>query len=120
MRLAVPAWRPRRQSVSRPLVPSLDLSAVYEIADLDQIDALNTGRLPDSPTPVTAIPTRFSLPPSCAPIERAEAGVCLRFGNGSHRRDPAGADQPGRSLIISEGLYGKTTTLSPESSSGSG
>jgi len=32
-------------SVSRPLVPSLDLSVVYEIADLDQIDGLNAGRL---------------------------------------------------------------------------
>ena len=38
-RVAAPA-----QSVTRPLVPSLDLSAVYEIADLDQIDALYTGR----------------------------------------------------------------------------
>lgn len=67
-------------SVSRPLVPSLDLSVVYEIANLDQIDGLNTDRLSGFSYARDGHPNAVQLAGKISAIERAEASLVCASG----------------------------------------
>ena len=70
------------------------LSVVYEIADLDQIDGLNTGRLSGFSYARDDHPNAVQLAGKmCESAHRSGPGVCL--GDGCHRLDPPDAGQPG-------------------------
>ena len=99
-------------SVSRPLAPSLDLSSVYEIADLDQIDGLYDGRLNGFFYARDGHPNAVQLADKMAEIEGGRGGPGLRLGHGRHRVAPCWpCVSQGDHVVISDGLYGKTTTL---------
>ncbi len=98
-------------SVTRPLVPSLDLSTVYEIADLDQIDGLYTGRLDGFSYARDGHPNAAQLAAKLCAIERAEAGLVCASGMAAIAATLLTLVSQGDHVVISEGLYGKTTTL---------
>src|SRR5271157_721509 len=98
-------------SVSRPLVPSLDLSVFYEIADLDQIDGLNTGRLSGFSYARDGHPNAVQLAAKMCAIERAAAGLVCASGMAAIASTLLTLVSQGDHVIISEGLYGKSTTL---------
>ena len=97
--------------MSRPLAPSLDLSAVYEIADLDQIDGLYEGRLNGFFYARDGHPNAVQLAAKMAEIEWAEAGLICASGMAAIASDASGLLTQGDHLLIADGLYGKTTTL---------
>ena len=98
-------------SVSRPLVASLDLSVVYEIADLDQIDGLNAGRLSGFSYARDGHPNAVQLAAKMCAIERAEGGLVCASGMAAIASTLLTLVSQGDHVIISEGLYGKSTTL---------
>ena len=98
-------------SVSRPLAPSLDLSSVYEIADLDQIDGLYDGRLTGFFYARDGHPNAVQLAAKMAEIEGAEAALVCASGMAAIASTVLALVGQGDHLVISEGLYGKTTTL---------
>jgi cystathionine beta-lyase/cystathionine gamma-synthase len=98
-------------SVSRALVPALDLSVVYEIADLDQIDGLNSGRLSGFSYARDGHPNAVQLAAKMCTIERAEAGLVCASGMAAIASTLLTLVSQGDHVIISEGLYGKSTTL---------
>ena len=98
-------------SVSRPLAPSLDLSVVYEIADLDQIDGLHDGRYSGFSYARDGHPGAVQLAGKLAEIENAEAGLVCASGMAAIASTLLALTSQGDHLLIAEGLYGKTTTL---------
>lgn len=105
-RASVPA-----ESVSRPLAPSIELSSVYEIADLDQIDALHDGALPGYFYARDGHPNATQLAAKIAEIERAEAALVCGSGMAAIAASVLALVGQGDHVIVSEELYGKTTTL---------
>ena len=98
-------------SVSVPLVPSLDLSVVYRIADLDQIDGLNEGRLKGFSYARDSHPNAVQLAGKIAAIEGAEAGLVCASGMAAIASTLLALLNQGDHVVLSDGLYGKTTTL---------
>jgi cystathionine beta-lyase/cystathionine gamma-synthase len=98
-------------SVSAPLVPSIDLSVVYRIADLDQIDGLNEGRLKGFSYARDSHPNAVQLAGKIAAIEGAEAGLVCASGMGAIASTLLALLHQGDHVVLSDGLYGKTTTL---------
>ena len=98
-------------SVSRPLAPSIDLSAVYEIGDLDQIDGLHDGRYSGFFYARDGHPGAARLAAKLADIERAQAGLVCASGMAAIASTLLALTSQGDHLLIAEGLYGKTTTL---------
>ena len=98
-------------SVSRPLAPSLDLSSVYEIADLDQMDGIYDGRLSGFFYARDGHPNAVQLAAKMAEIEGAEAALVCASGMAAIASTVLALVDQGDHLVISEGLYGKTTTL---------
>jgi cystathionine beta-lyase/cystathionine gamma-synthase len=97
--------------VSIPLVPSLDLSVVYRIADLDQIDGLNDGRLRGFSYARDSHPAAVQLAAKIAAIEVAEAGQVCASGMAAISSTLLALLNQGDHVVLSDGLYGKTTTL---------
>jgi cystathionine beta-lyase/cystathionine gamma-synthase len=98
-------------SVSRPLVPSLDLSVVYQIADLDQIGGLNEGRLQGFSYARDGHPNAVQLATKMALLEGAEAGFVCASGMAAIAATILAHVNQGDHLVISDSLYGKTTSL---------
>src|SRR5262245_30226573 len=98
-------------TVSRPLVPSLDLSVVYRIADLSQVDGLYNGSLPGFFYARDGHPNAVQLAEKLATLERAEAGLVCASGMAAIASTLLALLNQGDHLVIAEGLYGKTTSL---------
>ena len=98
-------------SVSRPLAPSLELSSVYEIADLDQIDGLYTGRFSGFFYARDGHPNAVQLASKISEIEHAEAGLVCASGMAAIAATLLTLVSQGDHVVLSEGLYGKSTTL---------
>jgi cystathionine beta-lyase/cystathionine gamma-synthase len=98
-------------SVSVPLVPSIDLSVVYRIASLDQIDALNEGRLKGFSYARDSHPGAVELATKIAAIEGAEAALVCASGMAAISSTLLASLNQGDHVVLSDGLYGKTTTL---------
>jgi cystathionine beta-lyase/cystathionine gamma-synthase len=84
---------------------------VYEIADLDQIDALNDGRQSGFSYARDAHPNAVQLAEKIAALERAEAGLVCASGMAAIASSVLAMVGQGDQVLLSEGLYGKTTTL---------
>jgi len=98
-------------SVSRPLSPSLELSSVFELADLDQVDGLYDGRLAGFFYARDGHPNAVQLAAKIADLEGAETALVCASGMGAIASTLLAQVGQGDHVVISEGLYGKTTTL---------
>jgi cystathionine beta-lyase/cystathionine gamma-synthase len=98
-------------SVSRPLAPPIELSSVYRIADLDQIDSLYDGNLHGFFYARDGHPNALELAAKLARLEGAEAGLVCASGMAAIAATLLATISQGEHVLISEGLYGKTTTL---------
>jgi cystathionine beta-lyase/cystathionine gamma-synthase len=97
--------------VSRPLIPSIALASVYHIADLDQIDAIQEGREPGYFYARDGHPNAAQLAAKLAALERAEAGLVCASGMGAIAASLLALVGQGDHVLLSDSLYGKTTTL---------
>src|SRR5271165_4047669 len=93
-------------TVSRPLAPSLELSSVYEIADLDQIDGLYDGRLAGFFYARDGHPSAVQLAGKLAEIEGAEAALICASGMAAIASTVLALVGQGDHVVLSEGLYG--------------
>jgi len=98
-------------SASEPVAPPIVLSAVYRVGSLDDIDALNEGRLSGFFYARDGHPNAVQLGDKLARLERAEAGVVCGSGMGAIAASMLALLNQGDRVALSEGLYGKTTTL---------
>ena len=98
-------------SVSRPLTPAIELSSVYQLADLDQIDGLYDGRMSGFFYARDGHPNAVQLAAKLADLERAEAGLVCASGMAAIAATVLTLVNQGDHVALSTGLYGKTTTL---------
>lgn len=105
--------RPPAEPPSRtaPLVPPLDLSVVYRVAGLDQIDALYEGREPGFIYARDGHPNATRLAEKIAALEGAEAAVVCASGMGAEAALLLSRLAPGDEVALSEGVYGRTVAL---------
>ena len=73
-------------STTEPLAPPIQLSAVYRVAGLDEIDALYRGEAAGSIYARDGHPNAAQLAAKVAALEGAEAGLVLRLGHGGGGR----------------------------------
>ncbi|SIO57889.1 cystathionine gamma-synthase/methionine-gamma-lyase [Singulisphaera sp. GP187] len=105
--------RPAEEPPSRtaPLVPPIELSAVYRIEGLDQIDALYEGREPGFIYARDGHPNAVRLASKVATLEGAEAALVCASGMGAEAALLLTLLGPGDEVALSEGLYGRTVAL---------
>lgn len=99
------------RSASRPLASPLELSAVYRISDLDQIDRLNEGTDSGFTYAREGHPNAVQLAQQVADLEAAEAGLVCASGMAAIASVLLTLLRHEDCILLSEGLYGKTTTL---------
>jgi cystathionine beta-lyase/cystathionine gamma-synthase len=98
-------------SSTPPLAPPIQLSAVYRIAGLDQIEALNQGRESGFIYARDAHPNAAQLAAKIALLEGAEAGLVCASGMAAESAVFLAHLSQGDRIVVSEGLYGRTTAL---------
>ncbi|APW63458.1 trans-sulfuration enzyme family protein [Paludisphaera borealis] len=98
-------------SASEPVAPNIALSSVYRVKNLDDIDALNEGRLSGFFYARDGHPNAVQLGDKLARLERAEAGVVCASGMAAVAASLLALLDQADHVAISDGLYGKTTTL---------
>ncbi|WP_406694833.1 aminotransferase class I/II-fold pyridoxal phosphate-dependent enzyme [Singulisphaera sp. Ch08] len=105
--------RPAEEPPSRtaPLVPPIELSAVYRIEGLDQVDALYEGREPGFIYARDGHPNAVRLASKAATLEGAEAALVCASGMGAEAALLLTLLGPGDEVALSEGLYGRTVAL---------
>ncbi len=103
-----PASRP---SSSRPLVPPLELSAVFCPDDLDHVDALSTGEADGFIYARDGHPNARQLSEKLATLEAAETGLICASGMGAIAAGLLSILSQGDHLLVAEGIYGKTSAL---------
>lgn len=106
---ALPAREDR--SATPPLVPPLDLSVVYKIAGLDQVDALYAGEETGWVYARDGHPNGARLAAKLADLEGAEAGLVCASGMAAEAAVGLALLESGAHVALSEGLYGKTSAL---------
>lgn len=99
------------QSRTSPLAPPLQLSSVYQVADLDEIDALYEGHAEGFIYSRDGHPNGKQLEAKVAAIEGAEAALVCGSGMAAESVLLLGMLGQGDNVALSEGLYGKTTVL---------
>lgn len=98
-------------SRTRPLVPPIELSAVYQIEGLDQVDALYEGRESGFIYARDGHPNAVRLASKVATLERAEAALVCASGMGAEAALLLTLLGPGDEVALSDGLYGRTVAL---------
>lgn len=98
-------------SVSQPLVPPIQLASVYHIADLEQIDGISEGRLGGYFYARDGHPNAAQLAAKLAAVEHAEAGLVCASGMAAIASSLLALVSQGDHVALSDGLYGKSTTL---------
>jgi cystathionine beta-lyase/cystathionine gamma-synthase len=111
--LSTTCARPAEEPPSRtaPLVPPLELSAVYRIEGLDQVDALYEGRESGFIYARDGHPNAVRLASKVATLEGAEAALVCASGMGAEAALLLTLLAPGDEVALSEGLYGRTVAL---------
>lgn len=94
-----------------PLAPSLHLSSVYRVEDLDQIDALNAGREAGFIYARDGHPNASQLARKVAALEGAEAALVCASGMAAEAAVFLAMLGPGDQIALSDGLYGRTMVL---------
>src|SRR5262245_44045125 len=98
-------------SVSRPLAPALQPSVVYCIDRLDQIHALYRGEAPGSFYARDGHPNATQLAAKVAELEGAEAALVCASGMAAESAIALSSLDGGDHVALSDGVYGKTSTL---------
>ncbi len=98
-------------SATRPLVPPLQLSAVYRIDDLDQVDALYGGEQLGYVYARDGHPNAVELAHKIATLEGADAGLVCASGMAAEAAIALALLGSGAHVALSEGLYGKSVAL---------
>ncbi len=98
-------------SRTEPLAPSLQLSAVYRVADLAQIDALYQGDEPGFIYARDGHPNAAMLATKVAALEGAEAGLVCASGMAAEAALFLACLGQNDEIAVSDGLYGKTVAL---------
>ncbi|WP_165070312.1 trans-sulfuration enzyme family protein [Paludisphaera rhizosphaerae] len=99
------------RSITEPLAPPIQLASVYQVAGLDDADALFSGRAEGFFYARDGHPNAAQLAAKVAGLEGAEAGWVCASGMGAIAASVLTLAEQGARVILSEGLYGKTTTL---------
>lgn len=98
-------------SASTPLVPPLQLSVVYKIDGLDQIDAFYNGEAAGYFYARDGHPNATQLAAKLAELEGAEAGLVCASGMGAESALFLALLDSGGHVAVSTGVYGRTGTL---------
>lgn len=98
-------------SATEPLAPPLQLSAVYRIAGLDEVDALYERREAGFIYARDGHPNASELATKVAALEGAEAGLVCASGMGAESALFLTLLSQGDHIAMSEGLYGRTVAL---------
>lgn len=98
-------------SATPPLMPPIQLSSVFEFKDLDQVDAIYSGTQAGFVYARDGHPNAQMLAAKIAAIEGAEAAVICASGMAAESALFLAHLRSGDRVAISEGLYGRTTTL---------
>ena len=98
-------------STSRPLVPSLDLSVVYCLDDLDHVDALYSDPAQGFIYARDGHPNAVQLAGKLARLEGGEAALICASGMGAIAASLLTLLNQGDHVLIAEGLYGRTNAL---------
>jgi cystathionine beta-lyase/cystathionine gamma-synthase len=97
--------------VSRPLVAPIELSSVYRIADLEQIDAIYDGESPGFIYARDGHPNASQLAAKLATLENGESALVCASGMGAIAAVMLSLLSQDDHLLVSDGIYGKTTAL---------
>jgi cystathionine beta-lyase/cystathionine gamma-synthase len=105
--------RPAASPPSRtsPLSSPLQLSSVYKVESLDQIDALYDGQTPGYAYSRDGHPNGTQLASKVAELEGAEAALVCASGMGAESAVLLAHLAQGDEVAVSDGLYGKTLAL---------
>ena len=98
-------------SATEPLAAPLQLSAVYRVAGLDQIDALYQGAEPGFIYARDGHPNAAALAGRLAELEGAQAGLVCASGMAAEAAAALALLEAGAHVALSDSLYGRTTTL---------
>jgi len=98
-------------SVTPPLSPPIQLSAVYRVEGLDQIDALYDQREHGFIYARDGHPNAAQFAAKVAALEGAEAGLVCASGMGAEASVLLTLLAEGDHVALSDGLYGKTVAL---------
>jgi cystathionine beta-lyase/cystathionine gamma-synthase len=100
-----------RESTSRPLVPPIELSAVFCLDGLDHVDALYHGDARGFTYAREGHPNAAQLADKLARLEGAEAGLVCASGMGAIASVFLAILSQNDHALVSDGIYGKTTAL---------
>src|SRR3954471_7091440 len=98
-------------SRTTPLAPPLQLSAVYKVADLSEIDALYQGEAAGFIYARDGHPNAAQLAAKIAALEGAEAGLVCASGMAAEAAVFLACLGQNDEIAVSDGLYGKTVAL---------
>ena len=104
-----PSQPPRSQT--EPLSPPIQLSTVYRVADLDEIDALYEGTARGFTYSRDGHPNSSQLAAKVAALEGAEAALVCASGMAAESAILLACLSQGDDVALSDGLYGKTVAL---------
>lgn len=99
------------KSTTEPLAPAIELSAVYRVADLDQIDAIYESRENGFIYARDSHPGAVRLAKKLATLEGAERGLVCGSGMAAEAAIFLALTSQGDSVAIADGLYGRTIRL---------
>lgn len=98
-------------SVTRPLASPIQVSSVYRVDGLDQIDALFDASAPGYYYARDGHPNAAELAARVARLEGAEAGLVCTSGMGAEAAVLLAHLEQGEEVALSGGLYGRTVAL---------
>ncbi|MFO0952224.1 MAG: aminotransferase class I/II-fold pyridoxal phosphate-dependent enzyme [Isosphaeraceae bacterium] len=98
-------------SRTTPLSPPIQLSSVYRIAGLDEIDALYQGEASGYIYSRDGHPNASQLAERVAALEGAESALVCASGMAAEAAVLLAGLQQGDEVALSEGIYGKTVVL---------
>lgn len=101
-------------STSQPLGPSLDLSVVYTLKSLDQVDAIYNKAETGYIYARDGHPNATQLAGKIAQIEGAEAGLVCASGMAAEAALFLTGLSQGDEIALSDGLYGRTIVMCRE------
>jgi cystathionine beta-lyase/cystathionine gamma-synthase len=102
---------PEPASATEPLVPPLQLGAVYRLDGLDQVDAVYRGEVPGFIYARDGHPNAARLAAKVAELEGAEAALVCASGMAAEAAILLSSLDAGDQVALAEGVYGKTAAL---------
>lgn len=102
---------PLPQSTTRPLVPPLEWSVVFEFDDLDHVDAVYNRTKTGYVYARDGHPNATRLANQVARLEGAESALVTASGMGAEAALFLGLLNQGDHVVLAEGLYGRTQVL---------